>query len=110
MPRGITTAHLLTAIPAALRVAVISLVIAHFADASMVQNFLNSIPKPITIGLQVSSGFLVIVGYAMIMQLLNVRVLLPFFLIEFLIMTFTNMTLVGLTLLGGSFAIKKFHV
>jgi len=106
----ITTAHLLTAIPAALRVAVISLVIAYFADASIVQNFLNSIPKPITMGLQVSSGFLVIVGYAMIMQLLNVRVLLPFFLIGFLIMTFTNMTLVGLTFLGGSFAILYYHI
>lgn len=106
----ITTAHLLTAIPAALRVAVLSLVIAYFADASIVQNWLNSIPKPITMGLQVSSGFLVIVGYAMIMQLINVKELLPFFFIGFLAMTFTNMTLVGLTLLGGSFAIIYYHI
>ena len=106
----ITTAHLLTAIPAALRVAVISLVIAYFADASMVQNVLNSIPKPITMGLQVSSGFLVIVGYAMIMQLINVRELLPFFIIGFLVMTFVNMTLVGLTLLGVSFSLVYYHI
>ena len=106
----ITTAHLLTAIPAALRVSIISLIIAYFADASMVQNFLNSIPKPITMGLQVSSGFLVIVGYAMIMQLINVRELLPFFFIGFLAMTFTNMTLVGLTLLGVSFAVFYYHI
>ena len=106
----ITTAHLITAIPAALRVAVISLIIAYFADASIVQNFLNSIPKPITMGLQVSSGFLVIVGYAMIMHLINVRELLPFFFIGFLAMTFTNITLVGLTLLGVSFSIFYYHI
>lgn len=106
----ITTAHLLTAIPAALRVSVISLVIAYFADASMVQSVLNSIPKPITMGLQVSSGFLVIVGYAMIMQLINVRELLPFFFIGFLAMTVTNMTLVGLTLLGVSFSLFYYHI
>ncbi len=106
----ITTAHLLTAIPAALRVAVISSVIAYFTDASVVQNCLNSIPKPITMGLQVSSGFLVIVGYAMIMQLLNVKELLPFFIIGFLVMTFTNMTLVGLTLLGVCFSIIYYHI
>lgn len=106
----ITTAHLLTAIPAVLRVAVLSLIIAYFADASIVQNWLNSIPKPITMGLQVSSGFLVVVGYAMIMQLLNVKELLPFFFIGFLAMTFTNMTLVGLTLLGVSFTIIYYHI
>lgn len=106
----ITTAHLLTAIPAALRVSVLSLVIAYFADATMVQNWLNSIPKPISMGLQVSSGFLVIVGYAMIMQLINVKELLPFFFIGFLAMTFTNMTLVGLTLLGVSFTIIYYHI
>ena len=106
----ITAAHLLTAIPAALRVAVLSLIIAHFADASIVQNWLNSIPKPITMGLQVSSGFLVIVGYAMIMQLLNVKELLPFFIIGFLALTFTNMTLVGLTLFGVSLTIIYYNV
>lgn len=106
----ITKAHLLTAIPSALRVAIPALMVAYFADASFAQNILNSIPKTITAGLQISSGFLVVVGYAMIMQLLNVKELIPFFFIGFLIITFTSMTLVGLTLLGVSFALIYYHV
>ncbi|MGF7429630.1 mannose/fructose/sorbose PTS transporter subunit IID [Thermoanaerobacterium thermosaccharolyticum] len=102
--KGITAMHFLTAIPSALRVAVPSLMVAYFANVSYVKVILNEIPKPITIGLQIASGFLVVVGYAMIMQLLNVNELLPFFFIGFLIMTFTKMTLVGLAILGASFA------
>lgn len=102
--KGITAMHFLTAIPSALRVAVPSLMVAYFANVSYVKVILNEIPKPITIGLQIASGFLVVVGYAMIMELLNVNELLPFFFIGFLIMTFTKMTLVGLAILGASFA------
>ena len=106
----ISIAHLLTAIPAALRVAIISLVIAYFSDASLVQSCLNSIPKQITMGLQISSGFLIIVGYAMIMLLLNLKELLPFFFLGFLAMTFTNFTIVGMTILGVSFALIYYHI
>lgn len=102
--KGITAMHFLTAIPSALRVAVPSLMVAYFANASYVKVILDEMPKSITIGLQIASGFLVVVGYAMIMQLLNVNELLPFFFIGFLIMTFTKMTLVGLAILGASFA------
>lgn len=101
---GITAMHFLTGIPSALRVAVPSLMVAYFANVSYVQIMLNKIPKPITSGLQVASGFLVVVGYAMIMQLLNIKELLPFFFIGFLATTFSNITLVGLAVLGGSLA------
>ncbi len=78
--------------------------VAYFANASNVRALLDNLPKSITIGLQVSSGFLVVVGYAMIMELLNANELLPFFFIGFLTMTFTKMTLVGLAMMGASFA------
>lgn len=106
----VTAGHLLTAIPSALRVSIPALLIAYFADATIVQNAFNSVPKDITMGLQISTGFLVVVGYAMIMQLLNSKILLPFFFIGFLAMTFTNITLVGLTLLGVSLAIIYYHI
>lgn len=106
----VNTAHLLTAIPSALRVSIPSVAVAYFADATIVRNAFDSIPKAITGGLQISSGFLVVVGYAMIMQLLNVKELLPFFFIGFLTMTFTDITLVGLTLLGGSLALIYYHI
>lgn len=106
----INTAHYLTAIPSALRVSIPAVIIAFFADASIVQNFLNSIPKDITLGIQISSGFMVVVGYAMIIQLLKMKELLPFFFVGFLTMTFTNITLVGLSLLGLSLSIIYYHI
>ncbi|MDI3311515.1 MAG: mannose/fructose/sorbose PTS transporter subunit IID [Thermoanaerobacterium sp.] len=102
--KGITAMHFLTAIPSALRVSIPSLMVAYFANTSHVKAVLDNLPKSITIGLQVASGFLVVVGYAMIMELLNANELLPFFFIGFLIMTFTKMTLVGLAIMGASFA------
>ncbi|SHJ14020.1 PTS system, mannose/fructose/sorbose family, IID component [Clostridium amylolyticum] len=105
----VSIAHYLTAIPSALRVAVPSLCVAYFADATLVQSVFNAIPKSITMGLQIASGFLVVVGYAMIMTLLNVKELLPFFFIGFLVMTFTSTTLFGLTVLAVSLAIIYFN-
>ncbi|HHV74592.1 MAG TPA: hypothetical protein GXX41_08135 [Thermoanaerobacterium sp.] len=102
--KGVTAMHFLTAIPSALRVSIPSLMVAYFANASNVRVLLDNLPKSITIGLQVSSGFLVVVGYAMIMELLNANELLPFFFVGFLTMTFTKMTLVGLAIMGASFA------
>ncbi|MCD2348288.1 PTS system mannose/fructose/sorbose family transporter subunit IID [Clostridium guangxiense] len=106
----VTTAHLLAAIPSALRVAIPALIIGYFADASLVQQLLNAIPKQITLGLQISSGFLVIVGYAMILNLLNVKELLPFFFIGFIIITFSDVTIFALTLIAISFAVIYYHI
>lgn len=106
----VTIAHLLAAIPSALRVAIPALIIGYFADASLVQQLLNSIPKQITVGLQISSEFLVIVGYAMILNLLNVKELLPFFFIGFIIITFSDVTIFALTLIAISFAIIYYHI
>ncbi|MDF2882343.1 MAG: hypothetical protein K0R54_2900 [Clostridiaceae bacterium] len=106
----VTTAHFLTAIPSIIRIAVPSLIVAYFANVTFIHNFLNLIPKTITVGLQISSGFLVVVGYAMILRLLNLKEMLPFFFIGFLVMTFSNITLIGLTLLGLSLAIIYYEI
>ena len=103
--KAITIAHFLTGIPSTLRMAVPTLLAAYFANTTYVQAVFNSIPNVITSGLQIAAGFLVVVGYAMIMQLLDSRALLPYFFIGFTVMTFTNTTLVGLAILGTSFAI-----
>lgn len=106
----VTMAHFLTAIPSALRVAVPSLLMAYFANATPVQSMLNSIPKEITAGLQISSGLLVMVGYAMILNLINAKELMSFLIIGFLVMTFSDITIFALTLLGISFAVIYYHI
>lgn len=106
----VTTAHFITAIPSALRMAIPTMLVAFFADANILHNMLSYVPDAITKGLQVSSGFLVVVGYAMILKILNVKEMIAFFLMGFLVMTFSSMTLVGLTLLGISLALIYFQI
>ncbi|ABR35046.1 mannose/fructose/sorbose PTS transporter subunit IID [Clostridium beijerinckii] len=101
----VTAAHFITAIPSALRMAIPAMLVALFADANILNSILNYVPEAITKGLQVSSDFLVVVGYAMILRILNVKEMIAFFLMGFLVMTFSQMTLVGLTFMGISLAL-----
>ena len=52
----------------ALRVALPAVAIAMVAGTDTVNNLLNSIPEVITRGLQVAGGFIVVVGYAMVIR------------------------------------------
>lgn len=106
----VTAAHFITAIPSALRMSIPTMLVAFFADANIVHNILNYVPEIIANGLQVSSGFLVVVGYAMILKILNTKEMIAFFLMGFLVMTFSGMTLVGLTLLGISLALVYLQI
>ena len=51
----------------ALRVAIPALVVSLFVSADMVSNMLNAIPEFVTRGLQIAGGFIVVVGYAMVL-------------------------------------------
>ncbi|GFZ33998.1 hypothetical protein CSC2_45240 [Clostridium zeae] len=106
----VTTAHFLTIIPSSLRMAIPAVLVAFFADANIIHTILAHIPDIITKGLQVSTGFLVVVGYAMILKILNMKEMISFFLIGFLVMTFSDMTLVGLTLMGISLALVYLQI
>lgn len=106
----VTAAHFITAIPSALRMAIPAMLVVFFADANILNNMLSYLPEAIPKGLQVASGFLVVVGYAMILKILNVKEMMAFFLIGFLVITFSAMTLVGLTLLGISLALGYLQI
>ena len=63
----------------ALRVAIPALIISLFVSADMVSNMLNAIPEFVTCGLQIAGGFIVVVGYAMVLRMMGVKYLMPFF-------------------------------
>jgi PTS system sorbose-specific IIC component len=68
----------------ALRVAIPALVVSLFVSADMVSNMLNAIPEFVTRGLQIAGGFIVVVGYAMVLRMMGVKYLMPFFFLGFL--------------------------
>ncbi len=56
----------------ALRVAIPALIVSLFVSADMVSNMLNAIPEFVTRGLQIAGGFIVVVGYAMVLRMMGV--------------------------------------
>ncbi|MBC8060846.1 MAG: PTS mannose/fructose/sorbose transporter subunit IIC [Clostridiaceae bacterium] len=103
--RGIDLCHLGALGIQALRVAIPALLVAMFVGTSVVENMLAAIPPVITGGLQVAGGFIVVVGYAMVINMMEAKYLMPFFFLGFVVAAFTSFNLVALGVLGTVAAI-----
>ena len=66
---------------------------------------MNSIPEVVTRGLQIAGGFIVVVGYAMVINMMRAGALMPFFFLGFVIASFSGYNLVGLGMLGTCLAV-----
>lgn len=97
--RGIEIMHVTAMCLQALRVVVPTLIVA-LISVEAVQAFLGGIPEFITKGLQVGGGIIVVVGYAMVINMMDVPYLKPFFYTGFLFAAFTDFNLVGFGVLG----------
>ena len=81
---GIAIALPVAAAGQVLTVAIPALIVSLFVSADMVSNMLNAIPEFVTRGLQIAGGFIVVVGYAMVLRMMGVKYLMPFFFLGFL--------------------------
>ncbi|EOH91749.1 PTS mannose/fructose/sorbose transporter subunit IIC [Enterococcus pallens] len=97
--KGIEIMHVTAMGLQALRVMIPTLIIC-LINAQAVRNFLGQIPEVITGGLQIGGGIIVVVGYAMVINMMDVPHLKPFFYIGFLFAAFTEFNLVGFGGLG----------
>ena len=96
--RGIAIMHFTALGLQGLRVAVPTAAVAILANGEAVRGTLDSIPKVITEGLNIAGGFIVVVGYAMVINMMKARKLMPFFFLGFIFATFA-------TTVGGSASI-----
>ena len=104
--RGIEMCHFAGLALQALRVAIPAVLVGMIAGTSIVEKALNSIPKEITGGLQVAGGFIVVVGYAMVINMMEAKALMPFFFLGFVVAAFVkDINLVGLGIIGLCVAI-----
>ncbi|OQM34420.1 PTS mannose/fructose/sorbose transporter subunit IIC [bacterium endosymbiont of Pedicinus badii] len=101
----ISRIHILALFMQALRIAIPSTIIGISVGTEKIGNFLNSIPKVITNGLNISGGIIVVVGYAMVINMMKTGYLMPFFYLGFVIAAFTNFNLVALGIIGSVMAI-----
>ncbi len=62
-----------------MRVAIPAVIVALSVGTSEVQNMLNAIPEVVTNGLNIAGGMIVVVGYAMVINMMRAGYLMPFF-------------------------------
>ena len=106
--RGIEICHFTGLSLQAIRVAIPAAIVGLLAGTDAVNAMLAAIPEVITRGLQVAGGFIVVVGYAMVINMMNSKSLMPFFFIGFLLAAFTDFNLLGFGAVGLIAAI--FHI
>ncbi len=104
--RGIEAMHFLGLLLQGLRVALPTTAVAVLAGTALVQSWLDAIPEVITSGLQVAGGFIVVVGYAMVINMMKASALMPFFFLGFVLAAFIpDFNLVGLGMIGACLAV-----
>lgn len=89
----------------AMRVAIPVVIVTISVGTSEVQSMLNAIPEVITSGLNIAGGMIVVVGYAMVINMMRAGYLMPFFYLGFVTAAFTNFNLVALGVIGTVMAI-----
>ena len=100
----ITWLHLTALLMQAMRVAIPAVIVASTVGTDSVKHMLDSIPPVVTGGLNVAGGMIVVVGYAMVINMMRAPHLMMFFFVGFVVAAFTNFNLVALGVLGVALA------
>ncbi|BGI51124.1 MAG: PTS mannose/fructose/sorbose transporter subunit IIC [Arsenophonus endosymbiont of Ceratovacuna japonica] len=103
--RALTIIHISALLLQAMRIAIPSLIVTISVGTSEVHHLLNSIPEIVTKGLNIAGGMIVVVGYAMVINMMRTGYLMPFFYLGFVTAAFTNFNLVALGIIGIIMAI-----
>lgn len=89
----------------ALRVAVPSFLFITFVNQHMMMTLFHALPPVLSNGFTAASGFIVVVGYGMVIRSLQAPKLIPYFVLGFLVADFSHITLVGVGVLGVCLAL-----
>lgn len=100
----LTYMHLGALLLQAMRIAIPALLVAMTVGTNAVQTMLDKIPDVVTGGLGVAGGIIVVVGYAMVINMMQARHLMMFFFVGFVVAAFTDFNLVALGILGAAMA------
>lgn len=97
--------HIAALILQAMRVAIPATLVGVSVGTETIHSILHSIPAVITNGLNIAGGMVVVVGYAMVINMMKTGYLMPFFYLGFVIIAFTNFNLIALGVIGVIMAI-----
>lgn len=97
--KGVAAMHVLGMATQGLRIAIPTFIVLLVSPAT-VNNILNSIPDIVTSGLQVAGGFIVVVGYAMVINMMISKSLVPFLFLGFIFAAISDFNLIHLGGIG----------
>ncbi|ANM77749.1 MULTISPECIES: PTS mannose/fructose/sorbose transporter subunit IIC [Serratia] len=103
--RAISWIHVGALLLQAMRIAIPAVIVAISVGTAGVHALLNSIPEVVTSGLNIAGGMIVVVGYAMVINMMRAGYLMPFFYLGFVTAAFTNFNLVALGVIGVVMAV-----
>ena len=103
--RGVELCHFSALLLQGLRVAIPAAIVVATASAENVQAFLGNIPVEVAEGLRIAGNVVVVVGYAMVINMMSARALMPFFFLGFVVAVFSGYNLIGLGIIGAVLAI-----
>lgn len=92
---GIIALHFSALAVQALRVSIPTTLVAIFASPGAVRGILNALPDVVTGGMAVAGGFIVVVGYAMVLNMMSVKYLMPFFYVGFVLGGYLDLSLLA---------------
>ena len=103
--RGIEFCHFGALLLQGLRVAIPAAIVAYYSNADNVKAYFDMVPAFVSEGLRIAGGVIVVVGYAMVINMMSVRALMPFFFLGFVIAVFSSYNLIALGIIGTVLAI-----
>ena len=80
---AISWIHVTALILQAMRIAIPAVIVAVSVGTDAVQSMLSAIPEVVTGGLNIAGGMIVVVGYAMVINMMRAGYLMPFFYLGF---------------------------
>lgn len=96
---GVELVHITALVLQGLRIAIPTAIVMA-VGAGPVRDALGAIPKVITGGLAVAGGFIVVVGYAMVINMMATPALWPFFFLGFALSSITQLGLIAMGIVG----------
>ncbi|GIO21665.1 PTS sugar transporter subunit IIC [Oceanobacillus sp. J11TS1] len=102
--RGITFMHLLGGFGMSLMIGSI-VAISYYVGGDAVSKVLEAIPGPVQTGLEVATGLIPALGFAMLARLLINKQVVPYFFLGFLIVAYLEIPITGIALLGAIIAV-----
>ena len=102
--KGVELWHMVALACQGLRIAIPALLLL-FIPSHVIQQALNSLPKWFTDGMTIGGGFVVAVGYAMVINLMANKEVWPFFFLGFAIAPLNELTLIATGIIGVCAAI-----